>query len=220
MKRKKIRTLLAVLFICAALCMACKENDDSPQAESTQLQPIQSEPIQSESAQSEPIQSESEQPESIQPEPEQSDPAEDQLLAEQKEWYAFYIKELDRMLSVSREQERNNDIYQETIGSLYLFSQSYSGGLWADYNEDGTNAFQIVIMDDTTEERQRYECRLLQDGSLWFTYQTESKSEKDLPDYIVNEDVLRYGRPDYVYDDGWTDLEEEKSAAGRVWNSI
>lgn len=66
------------------------------------------------------------------------------------------------------------------------------------------------MRDDEKKEKHRYECRLLSDGSLWFCFQTDSKSKNDLPDYIVNEDALRFSRGDYVYDDGEEDLEEEK----------
>lgn len=183
---KKNERLLIIFLLCAISLTACEKADNVVGTES-----IRSEAVQSEE--------------------ERSDSAQEERLAQQRDWYDFYIKELDRMLSVSREQEQNNDLYQETTSSIYLSSQSYSGGLQADYNEKGTNAFQIVIMDDKTEEKQRYECRLLLDGSLWFTYQTESQREKDLPGYVVNEDVLRYGRADYAYDDGRTDLEEEKN---------
>ena len=71
-------------------------------------------------------------------------------------------------------------------------------------------AFQIAVLGWETEEKQKYQCWLLADGSLWFTYQTENPCENDLPDYLVNEEVLRYDRADFVYDDGETDVEEAR----------
>lgn len=143
-------------------------------------------------------------------------PSEDKLLEEQREAYADSIGELDQMLFENREltgnrgQESDGGIYWEEINTIYMFSESYYGVLRAEYGEGKTDAFQMVMRDGEKSEKHKYECRLLSDGSLWFSFQTESKSEKDLPDYIVNEDALRYGRVDYVYDDGRTDIEEEK----------
>lgn len=182
---KKTPYLLAILLICTVTLTACKETEGLAQSE-----PPQSESFRTDTAQS--VSSEVE------------------VLAEQKELYALYIDDIDRMLSENRGQPQKDDCYREAIESIYLFFKNYYGGLQADYNEDGISAFQICLTDIDTEEKQRYECRPLSDGSLWFTYQTESESEKDLPDYLVNEDVLRYSRIDYVYDDGTTDLQEEK----------
>ncbi len=139
-----------------------------------------------------------------------------QIAGQQKELYAGFIEELDQMLEENRElvenrrQEIDCGVYREKIGTVYIFSESFSGVLRADYGENGTDAFQIMIRDGKKNEKHRYDCRLLSDGSLWFGFQTESKSKRDLPDYIVNEDALRYSRVDYVYDDGMTDLEEER----------
>ncbi len=129
-------------------------------------------------------------------------------LTMQKASYAFSVGELDGLLSENRRQDENSGQYMEAVGSLYLFPESYSGALEAYYGKEGTTAFWMV-MTDGAEQRQQYECRLLQDGSLWFTYRTESGSRLDLPDYTVN-DILRYARADYVYDDGEKDLEEER----------
>lgn len=139
-----------------------------------------------------------------------SDFFEEKLLLEQKELYVSHIETLEELLLKNREQEQTGEIYQELISSIYIFSEAYSGGTQASYTEDGITAFQMVIADDDTEKKQRYGCRPLADGSLWFTYQTESEAEKDLPDYVVNEDVLRYKRADYAYDDGREDVEEKK----------
>ena len=136
--------------------------------------------------------------------------AEDKLLEEQKKTYADAIEALDDLLAENRGREQKDDFYQETIGTIYLFSEAYTGVLQAGYDGDGVNVLQIGITDAYLEEKQRYECRQLSDDSLWFTYQTESVCERDLPDYIVNEDALRYSRVDYVYDDGQTDVEEER----------
>ncbi|HBA69806.1 MAG TPA: hypothetical protein DCZ40_10695 [Lachnospiraceae bacterium] len=135
---------------------------------------------------------------------------EEKLLAEQKELYACYIEKLEQLLSEGGGQETGDGLYQETIGSIYLYSGAYSGGLQADEREDGSMTFWMVVEDDNTEEKQRFHCRLLTDGSLWFTYQAENEGAKDLPGYIVNEDVLRYGKADFVYDDGQTDIEEKR----------
>lgn len=189
MKMKKIPLFLAALLICTATFTACTSQSDSGE------DLIQSEPLQPEAAQPEPIQSES---------------IEDKLLAEQKELYTLYIADLDQMLSENRRQAQDSESYQELIDTIYIFSGAYSGALQADYNDDGTSAFQMFLTDGGREEKQRYDCRLLSDGSLWFTYQAESERKKDLPAYLVNEDVLRYSKAEYVYDDGRTDLEEKK----------
>lgn len=191
---KKIQNIFAAVLICTLLLTACKTTDDTTQNTS-------------ESRQQSTDMTEEEQ---VQPETSEED-REEELLAEQRESYNFYIEELERMLSENRRQEQESEIYQESIGSIYLFSQSaYSGGLQASYTEKGTIAFQLVLTDARTEERQRYDCRLLADGSLWFTYQTESRCRENLPDYTVNEDVLRFARTDFVYVTGDTDIEEEK----------
>ena len=191
---KKIQNIFAAVLICTLLLTACKTTDDTTQNAS-------------ESRQQSTDMTEEEQ---VQPGTSEED-REEELLAEQRESYNFYIEELERMLSENRRQEQESEIYQESIGSIYLFSQSaYSGGLQASYTEKGTIAFQLVLTDARTEERQRYDCRLLADGSLWFTYQTESRCRENLPDYTVNEDVLRFARTDFVYVTGDTDIEEEK----------
>lgn len=206
-KTKKPRILLTKLLIFMALLtlIACGKSDNNNMIENTPEHSGQSadkaeeETLSSEAASSETLSSEELPPEAF-----------DELSAEQKELYAAHIEELEQLLSDNSKQEQESDSYQEFISSIYLFSESYSGGVQADYSEEGTLAFQMLIKDDGTDEKQRYECRLLSDGSLWFTYQTESESAYDLPDYIVNEDVLRYSRADYVYDDGEKDIEEEK----------
>lgn len=139
----------------------------------------------------------------------EADPKEE-LRAKQKELYTASIETLDDMLAGNRGRDSGDTVYQETIGAIYIFSEAYDGVLQAGYDEDGMHVFQIAIADGDLEEKQKYECRTLPDGGLWFTYQTDSACEKDLPDYIVNEDVLRYSRVDYIYDDGKTDTEEEK----------
>lgn len=128
---------------------------------------------------------------------------------EQKVLYAFYAEELEQMLSENRMQEQKGTRYMESVGSVYLYQESYSGALAAYYEDGGIMAFRMVMTENGPEKRQKYEYRLLQDGSFWFTYQTESGSKTDLPDYTVN-DVLRYSRTDYVYDDGTTDLAETR----------
>jgi len=142
------------------------------------------------------------------PESEEADPGKES--GAQKELYTASIETLDDMLAGNRGRDSGDTVYQETIGTLYIFSEAYDGVLQAGYDEDGMHVFQIAITDGDLEEKHKYECRMLSDSSLWFTFQTDSACEKDLPNYIVNEDVLRYGRVDYVYDDGSTDTEEEK----------
>ena len=216
MKIKKLRFFL-LLLICIAIFTACQKtadtNENIPENESQsdgRTEIAGDSTAHSESGLSESGPSEATQPESEPSEPTEQESPEEKLLAEQKEMYDLSIEGLDDLLTENRGQTQAEDSYLETIGSIYLFSQSYSGCLQADHNENGTNVFQIVMTDEDTEEKQRYECRLLSDGSLWFTYQTESACGRDLPDYIVNEDVLRYSRVDYVYDNGEKDLEKEK----------
>lgn len=124
----------------------------------------------------------------------------------QEELYGQKIEELEQLLSAHPAQQ--GEIYREYINSIYLFPESYHGGLRAECEEGETRAFQIAVLGWETGEKQKYHCRLLADGSLWFTYQTENPCENDLPGYLVNEDVLRYERADFVYDDGETDVEE------------
>ena len=170
MKVRKIQGLLAILLFCMILLTACGKADDviEDMTESVQ-QPADSE----------------------EEEGTDSDLSEEKLLSEQKQLYTSHIKTLEQLLLENREQEQTGDIYQELISSIYIFSESYSGGTQASYTEEGLTAFQMVIADDGTAKKQRYDCRLLADGSLWFTYQTESESEKDLPDYVVNELILK-----------------------------
>ncbi len=131
-----------------------------------------------------------------------------QLEKRQRELYGQKIEELEQLLSDHPTQQ--GEIYREYINSIYLFPESYHGGLRAEYAEGEARAFQIAVLGWETEEKQKYQCRLLADGSLWFTYQTENPCENDLPDYLVNEEVLRYDRADFVYDDGETDVEEAR----------
>lgn len=130
----------------------------------------------------------------------------EQIEKRQRELYGQKIEELEQLLSDHPRQQ--GEIYREYINSVYLFPESYHGGLRAEYAEGEARAFQIAVLGWETEEKQKYQCRLLADGSLWFTYQTENPCENDLPDYLVNEEVLRYDRADFVYDDGETDVEE------------
>ena len=177
---KKKSIFLVVLLIGITLLISCKKTD-SPQEESVLDQTEEDNP-------------------------------EEKLAAEQKELYTSYIKELDRMLLDNQKQGQEGELYREFVGTIYLFyPANYEGGLCAGYIDGKTTFFQLVTADKAREkERQRYECRILEDGSFWFTYQTESRSEKDLPDYIVNNDVLRFERIDDVYDDEWENPEEEK----------
>ncbi len=223
----KTRIFAVVFLLCALLSTACGKTDgtagNKPEDGSGAVIGAGEA---AESAKTEPAQGN--------PGAEQALLEENKLLEEQRESYARSIEKLDRMLSESRElsesyklyedrelsgnseltenrdQEKDGGIYWEELSTVYMFSESYYGVLRAEYGEGGTSAFQIVMRDGEKKEKHRFECRLLSDGSLWFSFQTESKSEKDLPDYIVNEDALRYSRVDYVYDDGRTDIEEEK----------
>lgn len=157
---KKIRIFFIAISICALLLTACKKTDDA--ATNTSESGKQSTGMTEEV----PVQAEI-----------SEEDREEELFKEQRESYNFYIEEIDRMLSENRRQEQESEIYQESIGSIYLFSQSaYSGGLQASCTQKGTIAFQLVLTDARTEERQRYDCRLLADGSLWFIYQTESRN--------------------------------------------
>lgn len=189
MKVRKIQGFLAILLFCMILLTACETADgvivDMPES---MQQPTGG----------------------GEEDTTDSDFFEEKLLSEQKELYASHIETLEELLLKNRKQEQTGEIYQELISSIYIFSEAYSGGTQASYTEEGITAFQMVIADDDTARKQRYDCRPLADGSLWFTYQTESEAEKDLPDYVVNEDVLRYRRADYAYDDGREDVEEEK----------
>lgn len=135
--------------------------------------------------------------------------SEEREQTKQKALYAFSIEELERMLSDNCRREQEGGRYMESVGSIYLFPKTYSGALVACYENDETTSFRMVMTEDDTEQRQEYECRRLQDGSFWFVCRMESGSNRDLPDYTVNE-VLRYGRADYVYDDGERNLEEER----------
>lgn len=145
-----------------------------------------------------------------QPKEAQAAQAEEELLSKQKELYECSIEALEDMLSENRRLDEDSGWYQEEVSTIYMFSEAYDGVLQAGFDEDGMHVFELAVTNKDLGERQRYECRLLSDGSMWFTYQTESVCEKDLPDYIVNEDALRCSRVDYVYDDGGTDLEERK----------
>lgn len=222
----KIQFLPMIFIICVLSLNACGKADDTaenvPGIGSESDTERESE---AESTQTEPTQSNFGE--------EQALLAEDKLLEEQRESYANFIEKLDRMLSESRELsescepdensglsgnreltenrgQESGGIYREEVSTVCMFSQSCHGVLRAEYGEEGTNAFQMVMRDGEKNEKHRYECRLLSDGSLWFSFRTESKSEKDLPDYVVNEDALRYSRADYVRDDGWTDIEAVK----------
>lgn len=183
MKVRKIQGFLAILLFCMIMFAACGTEDD------VTLDMLESVQQPTGSGEEDTI---------------DSDFFEEKLLSEQEELYASNIETLEELLLKNREQEQNGEIYQELISSIYIFSKSYSGGTQASYTEEGLTAFQMVIEDGDTAKKQRYDCRMLADGSLWFTYQTESEAEKDLPDYVVNEDVLRYSRGDCV------DVEEEK----------
>lgn len=132
--------------------------------------------------------------------------------AEQKQLFDIYIEQIDQLLEESRELENECNTYREFVGSIYLFSKAYSGGLQAFYDENGIVSYQMALTleDESKNDKQKYICYPLSDGSFWFTYETTREIEKDLPDYTVNEDVLRYMRLDYIYDDGSVDLSEVK----------
>lgn len=137
------------------------------------------------------------------------EPVSSQAPSEEETRYHACINKLDQMLSENIACDPSSSVYLETIGSIYIFPEEYNGGMQALFHEEKVTAFQMLIS-DAKDEKQSYFCRLLKDGSFYFTYETTGSSSYDLPAYTVNEAVLRYARADFAYDDGNTDLEAEK----------
>ena len=133
MKIKKLRFFL-LLLICIAIFTACQKTADTneiiPENESQsdgRTEIAGDSTAHSESGLSESGPSEATQPESEPSEPTEQESPEEKLLAEQKEMYDLSIEGLDDLLTENRGQTQAEDSYLETIGSIYLFSQSYSG---------------------------------------------------------------------------------------------
>jgi len=147
--------------------------------------------------------------EKISPEPSK----EVNLTNEQKQLYETYAPQLDEMLANNERRIENCEQCQELVSSIYLFSEDYHGWLQGDHDADGLAMLQMLIeygeQGNTSDDKQKYVGCLLEDGSLWLTYQSTYDGNYDLPDYVVNENVLRYSRVDYVYDDGLGNVEEE-----------
>lgn len=126
-----------------------------------------------------------------------------------------YIDELDAMISNNEQKMEDCEKYQEFISSIYLFHEDYHGYLQADYDGDGVICAKMLIetgeMGETSDDKQKWTGQILEDGSLWLTYQSTYDEKYDLPDYIVNEDVLRYSRADYIYNDGAVNVEKQRT---------
>ena len=139
--------------------------------------------------------------------------------AEDQERYQRYIDRLDNALADSLSRQQNCSFYREEINTVYTFGSDMYGWLLAAYDEQGIILMDWLMEVNTEEEDiyQRYNLYLLQDGSQYFTYQTNGQGiEEDVPDYLVNEDALRYHRLDYVYDDG-SNLEEKRKEQEKNW---
>lgn len=143
----------------------------------------------------------------------------EQALAADRERYQRYIDRLDGALADSQFRQQNCSIYREEVYTVYTFGEGMYGWLLAAYDEQGIFLLDWLMETDLKEEEvlQRYCLYLLEDGSQYFTYQTSGQGiEEDIPDYLVNEDALRYDRLDYVYDDG-SDLEEKRREQEENW---
>lgn len=136
------------------------------------------------------------------------------LINIQEQLYAIYTPHLDQMLANNEQRIENCEPYQEFVSSIYLFSGDYHGWLQADYDEKGIAAIKMRIkygdFGSDSWDNQIFIGKILEDGSLWLSYETTYEETYDLPDYVVNEDVLRYSRADYVYDNGSMDVNEQK----------
>lgn len=138
---------------------------------------------------------------------------------EDQERYQRYIDRLDDALADSLSRQQNCSFYREEINTVYTFGSDMYGWLLAAYDEQSIFMMDWLMEVNTEEGKnyQRYRFYLLQDGSQYFTYQTSGQDiEEDVPDYLVNEDALRYYRLDYVYDDG-SDLEEKRKMKEENW---
>lgn len=129
--------------------------------------------------------------------------------------YETYVQQLDQMLERAAEREAESEPYLEEIYSNYYFSKAYHGGLQAMYDTEGIASVKMVLLygeeEKETDDKQQFHLRLLEDGSFWVTYQSTYDEIYDLPDYMVNEDVMRYSRTDYNYGDESVDLEEKRT---------
>lgn len=147
----------------------------------------------------------------------------EKLAEEQNQLFETYIGELEELLANNKTRIEGCEQYQEYVSTIYLAvkdpDESYHGCLQADYDENGVASIQMMIefgeKGEASDDRQKWEGQLLGNGSLWLTYQSTYDEKYDLPDYIVNEDVLRYDRADHVYGDGSTDIEQRKKENGQ-----
>lgn len=131
-----------------------------------------------------------------------------------RQQYIKNIARLDKLLSVSSGNDENCKEYMERIDTNYLFTTDFSnncgGGLQAWHNENRVCSYRLIMETPNKEICQQYQYRMLSDESFWFTYQTSQTAIGDLPDYVVNEDVLQFYRTDDVYDDGNTNIDKEQ----------
>lgn len=91
-------------------------------------------------------------------------------------------------------QQAESEFYRETIGSIYLFENAYSGGLRASYADERLFGSELLMTgtEGDMEVKQRYECVLLPDGSMWSADLVEDRlgeQERTLYLQIVQEGI-------------------------------
>lgn len=131
--------------------------------------------------------------------------------------YQAYIDKLDEMLDANATKVESCKQYGEFINSIYLYGKEYyHGWLQADYNKEGVWAIQMLVQTgeqgEVSDDKQKWIGRILEDGSLWLSYCSTYDEKVDLPDYVVNESILRYSMVDNRFDDDSEDIAQEKES--------
>ena len=113
--------------------------------------------------------------------------------------YGRKIEELDRELQKVREREEEGSLYRENIHTIYLYNDDINGVLQASYDAEGIASLRLSVFDKGASVPASFYCCFLKDGNLWFTYADEEYEGGNIPNYLVDEAVLRYSRLENSY---------------------
>ncbi|MBQ9990700.1 MAG: hypothetical protein IJP31_07145 [Lachnospiraceae bacterium] len=111
--------------------------------------------------------------------------------------YEVSSDRLDSLLDKQGKREAAAKNYEEIIWSDYQFGQTYGGKMSVLYQDNEPFSFIMEVgeTENVIKTSQKYEYRRLEDGSLWFCVWDSEDRKVDLPDYLVNEAVLKYYVP-------------------------
>lgn len=114
--------------------------------------------------------------------------------------YKSFIDSLDERLLAMEKDATRSEQYWEKIEEIFLYRKDVFGILEAKYQDGKVSSFQITM--EEGEDKQKYIFYSLGNDMYWFSCQLVRADDVNLPDYVVNENVLRYDAL-AEEDDGW-----------------